>query len=102
MASQLDATKILEKFEHLPAQGRYGVLAGVGVGVILLYYMTLFGSVQNDLRAAQQQLAQVQGKIAEAQAVVTNLETFRARREELAKRYEAARERLPSATELPV
>jgi type IV pilus assembly protein PilO len=102
MAGQLDTQKLLEQLEHLPAPARYGVLAGVGVAVLVIYYFTLFSSVKSDLDLAQRQLIELQGKIAETQAVVSNLETFRARREELAKRYESARERLPSATELPV
>jgi type IV pilus assembly protein PilO len=102
MAGQLEAQKILAQLEQLSAPARYGVLAGVGALVVAVYYMTLFGGVQTQLRVATAQLIEVQGKIAEARAVASNLETFRARREELAKRYETARERLPSATELPV
>src|SRR5262245_40785819 len=102
MASQLDAQKLLEQFERLPRHTRHGVLAGVGVLVVALYYFTLFGGVQSDLRNAQVQLAKLQGEIAEAKAVTANLPTFRARSEELARKFDAARERLPSATELPV
>jgi type IV pilus assembly protein PilO len=102
MASQLDAQKLLEQIDRLPAHARHGVLAGVSVFVMVVYYFTLFGGVQTDLRNAQVQLAQLQGQIAEAKAVTANLPTFRARSEELARKFDAARERLPSATELPV
>jgi type IV pilus assembly protein PilO len=104
MASQaeLNVQKLLEQFEALPAPGRYGALAGVVVVVLGLYYFTMFGPVQANLRSSQQQLAKLQGEIAEARAVVANLDGFRTRSEELAKKYETARERLPNATELPV
>ena len=102
MAGQLDAQKFLEQLEQLPRQARQLVMVGVCAAVVLIYYLAVYGGVQQELDVARQQLAKVQGEIAEAQAVVANLETFRARSEELSRKYEAARERLPSATELPV
>ena len=102
MGSQLDVQKLLEQMEQLPAWGRQCVLAGVCALVVVVYYFTLYGGVQKDLQVASTKLAQLQNEIQKARAVAANLEMFRTRSEELGRKYEAARERLPSQNELPV
>ena len=102
MAGQVDAQKILQWLETLPNPHRHALLGALAVGIVGVYAIAWFPSVQSDLNGAKQQLAKLQGEIAEAKAVVANLETFRARSEELGRKYQSARERLPNATELPV
>jgi type IV pilus assembly protein PilO len=102
MATQLDAQKLLEQLDQLPAPARYGVYAGVALLVVLVYYFSLYGEAQRKLQVAQSKLATLQGEIAEAKAVAVNLEKFRASGEELREQLRAALERLPNATELPV
>jgi type IV pilus assembly protein PilO len=102
MAGQLDAQKILQWLETLPNAYRHGLFAALSVGIVGVYGLTWLPAVHKDLTGAKQQLAKLQGEIAEAKAVVANLDTFRARSEELGRKYQTARERLPNATELPV
>ena len=102
MAAQLDANKLMEQLDQLPAPARYGVYAGVALLVVVVYYFTLYGEAQRRLTIAQGRLASLQGEIAEAKSVAANLEKFRASGEELREQLRVALERLPNATELPV
>jgi len=99
---QIDVQKLIEKLEQLPTLARIGVYAGVSLGVVLIYYLSLHGGAQSRLSAAQNQLASLQGQIAEAKSVAANLDSFRKRGEELQEELRAALERLPNAAELPV
>lgn len=101
IGEDLDLNKLMENMAKLPPAGRYGVLAGVFVLVILLYWLTLFGGKKTELQVANNQLAKVEQNIQSAKSVASNLESFKRQREELQKEFEAAKKKLPSSTELP-
>ena len=44
IGENLDAKKILEQIERLPAAARFGVLAGVAAVLVAVYWFTLFSS----------------------------------------------------------
>ena len=102
MASQgLDANQILQQIERLPLGARLGLLAGVFVLVIGVYWMAIYGGEREALGAKSAQLTKLQSEIAEARAVASNLNSFREQREILRKEFEGALQRLPNDTELP-
>ena len=101
MASQLDANQILQQIERLPFGARLGLLAGVFVLVIGMYWMGIYDGQRQTLEAQRTQLTKLQSEIAESRAVASNLNSFREQREILRKEFEGALQRLPNDTELP-
>jgi type IV pilus assembly protein PilO len=100
-ASGFDLNQILSQIERLPQAARYGLLAGVFVAVIGIYWATIYGGERDQLDAKQAQLTKLQSEIAEARAVASNLKSFQEQRELLRKELEGALQRLPNDTELP-
>ena len=101
MASQLDANQILQQIERLPFGARLGLLVGVFVLVIGMYWMGIYDGQRSALEAQRTQLTKLQSEIAESRAVASNLNSFREQREILRKEFEGALQRLPNDTELP-
>lgn len=101
MASQLDPNQILQQIERLPFGARLGLLAGVFVLVIGMYWMGIYDGQRQTLEAQRTQLTKLQSEIAESRAVASNLNSFREQREILRKEFEGALQRLPNDTELP-
>jgi type IV pilus assembly protein PilO len=101
IAENLDAQKLLQKLDRLPAPARGGVLAAVALVVIGLYMMLFFGGNQTTLRGLQTRRAKVEQDIQAARAVANNLESFKAKREELGNQLQAALEKLPESSDLP-
>ena len=101
MASQLDANQILQQIERLPFGARLGLLAGVFVLVIGMYWMGIYDGQRQTLEAQRTQLTKLQSEIAESRAVASNLNSFREQREILRKEFEGALQRLHNDTELP-
>ena len=101
MASQLDANQILQQIERLPFGARLGLLVGVFVLVIGMYWMGIYDGQRQTLEAQRTQLTKLQSEIAESRAVASNLNSFREQREILRKEFEGALQRLPNDTELP-
>lgn len=102
MANQIDAEKLLQKLETLPPPARYGVLAGVSLLVVALYFFSFYSGQRTTLTNLEHQLAGLQSKISEAKAIAANIDSFRARGEELRHELAAALARLPNERELPV
>jgi len=102
MANQIDAEKLLQKLDTLPPPARYGVLAGVALLVVVIYYLSFHSGDQAKLASLEQSLAGLQSKISEAKAIAANIDSFRARGEELRRELSAALSRLPNERELPV
>ena len=102
IGEDLDLKKLMDQMAKLPPAGRYGVLGGLFVLVLGLYWLTLYGGKQTELRAAQSQLAQVEQEIQSAKSVASNLESFKRQREELQAELNSALRKLPNASELPV
>lgn len=100
-ASGFDAQQVLQQIERLPAAARFGLLVGVFLAVIGLYWVTIYGGERNKLNQKRVQLTKVQSEIAEARAVASNLKSFQEQRELLRKELEGALQRLPNDTELP-
>ena len=101
IGEKFDAQQLMQKFDRLPAVGRYGILAGVTLAVVALYLMLFFGSDQKALHALQVKRAKVEQDIQAAKAVANNLESFKKKREELQEQLKAALEKLPESSDLP-
>jgi type IV pilus assembly protein PilO len=101
IGENLDAQKLLQKLDRLPAPARGGVLGAVALLVIGLYMLLFFGGNQTTLRGLQTRRAKVEQDIQAARAVANNLESFKAKREELGNQLQAALEKLPESSDLP-
>ena len=91
----------MQQIERLPAAGRFGLLVGVFLAVIGLYWFAVYGGERTKLNQKRTQLTKVQSEIAEARAVASNLKSFQEQRDLLHRELEGALRRLPNATELP-
>ncbi len=101
MAAKVDPNQILQQLERLPQPARYGVLVGLCVLVVGLYWMAVYGGQRQQLQVKRTQLTQLQSEIAEARAVAANLKSFEEQRELLRRELDGALQRLPNDTELP-
>jgi type IV pilus assembly protein PilO len=101
IGENLDAQKLLQKLDRLPAPARGGVLAAIALVVVGIYFMLFFGGNQTTLRAMQTRRAKVEQDIQAARAVANNLESFKRKREELGAQLQAALEKLPESSDLP-
>ena len=101
IGENLDAQKLLQKLDRLPAPARGGVLAAIALVVVGLYFLLFFGGNQNSLRQLQTRRAKVEQDIQAARAVANNLESFKRKREELGEQLQAALEKLPESSDLP-
>jgi type IV pilus assembly protein PilO len=101
IGENIDAQKLMQKLERLPAPARGGVLAGIALAVVGLYMVLFFGGNQTTLRGLQTRRAKVEQDIQSARAVANNLESFKKKREELGEQLQAALEKLPESSDLP-
>jgi type IV pilus assembly protein PilO len=101
IGENIDAQKLLQKFERMPAPMRSAVLGAIAFAVIGLYMVIFFGSNQGQLRGLQTRHAKVEQDIQAAKAVANNLEAFKKKREELGEQLQAALEKLPESSDLP-
>jgi type IV pilus assembly protein PilO len=101
IGENIDAQKLLQKLERLPAPARGGVLAGIALAVVGLYMVLFFGGNQTTLHGLQTRRAKVEQDIQSARAVANNLESFKKKREELGQQLQAALEKLPESSDLP-
>ncbi len=102
IGESLDVQKLLEKLERLPTPVKLGVLAGLALVVVVLYWFTLYGSQRTQLKGLEAQLTEVESQIAEAKAVASNLKSFQEEQERLHAELDAALRQLPNSSELPV
>lgn len=101
LADNIDAQKLLQKFERMPAPMRSAVLGAIALVVVALYMVLFFGSNETQLRSLQTQHAKVEQDIQAAKAVANNLEAFKRKREELGQQLQGALEKLPESSDLP-
>ncbi|HTO05838.1 MAG TPA: type 4a pilus biogenesis protein PilO [Myxococcota bacterium] len=101
IGQNIDAQKLLQKFERMPAPMRSAVLGAIALAVIGLYMVLFFGSNQAQLRTLQTRHAKVEQDISAAKAVANNLDAFKRKREELGQQLQAALEKLPESSDLP-
>lgn len=80
---------------------RFGILAGVSVLVVAIYWGALYSGERQKLQLKRGQLTQLQSEIAESRAVASNLKSFQEQREILRRELNDALQRLPNDTELP-
>ncbi len=102
IAEGLDAKKILEQIDRLPAPARFGILAGVAAVLIAVYWFTIFSSTRQNLASLKTQLTQIESDIVEARTVASNLTSFQERQKELEAELRTALQQLPNSSELPV
>ena len=101
LADKIDAQKMLQKLDRLPAPMRGGVLVAIALLVVGIYFLMFFGGNQGSLRQLQTRRAKVEQDIQAARAVANNLESFKKKREELGAQLQAALEKLPESSDLP-
>jgi len=80
---------------------RLGILAGVSLLVVAIYWAAMYSGERQELQAKRGQLTQLQSEIAESRAVASNLKSFQEQREILRRELNGALQRLPNDTELP-
>lgn len=102
IGGNLDAKKILEQVERLPAAARFGVLAGIAAVLVAVYWFTLFSSTRQNLGRLKTQLTKIEAEIVEARTIASNLKTFEEEQEVLKAELKAALRQLPNSSELPV
>ncbi len=102
LAEGLDAKKILEQIDRLPAPARFGILAGVAAVLIAVYWFTIFSSTRQNLASLKTQLTQIESDIVEARTVASNLTSFQEKQKELEAELRMALQQLPNSSELPV
>ena len=101
IGENIDAQKLLQKLERLPAPARGGVLAAIALAVVGLYMVLFFGGNQTSLRGLQTRRAKLEQDIQSARAIANNLDSFKKKREELGQQLQAALEKLPESSDLP-
>jgi len=101
IGENIDAQKLLQRFERMPSAARSGVLGAIALVVVGLYMVVFFGGNQTTLRGLQTRHAKIDQDIQAARAVANNLEAFKKRREELGQQLQAALEKLPESSDLP-
>ena len=101
IGENIDAQKLLQRFERLPPPARSGVLGAVGFVVVALYMVLFFGGNQSALHGLQNKRAKLEQDIQSARAVANNLDSFKKKREELGEQLQAALEKLPESSDLP-
>lgn len=101
MASKIDLNQILQQVERLPQAARMGLVAGLFVALIGIYWAAIYSGERQALEAKQNQLTQLTSEIAEARAVASNLKSFQEQRGLLKQELEGALQRLPNSAELP-
>jgi type IV pilus assembly protein PilO len=101
IGENIDAQKLLQKFDKLPAPARSGALGAVALVIVGLYMVLFFGGNQTQLRSLQTRHAKIDQDIQSARAVANNLEAFKKKREELGEQLQAALEKLPESSDLP-
>ena len=100
-SSGLDFNQILQQVEKLPSAARFGILAGVALLVVAIFWLAIHSGDRQQLEAKRAQLTQLQSEIAEARAVASNLKCFQEQRGILRRELNDALQRLPNDTELP-
>ncbi len=98
----LDAKKILEQIDKLPAPARFGILAGVAAVLVAVYWFTIFSSTRQNLGRLKTQLTQIESDIVEAKTVASNLTSFQEKQKELEVELRTALQQLPNSSDLPV
>lgn len=101
IGENIDAQKLLQKLERLPAPARGGVLGLIALLVVGIYFLLFFGGNQTALHGLQNRRAKLEQDIQAARAVANNLESFKKKREELGATLQAALEKLPESSDLP-
>lgn len=102
LRDRLDPNQLLARMERLPMSGRLGLVAAVFVGLIGIYWFTLYGGQRQQLHSLQGQLSKLEARINESRAVASNLKTFQEKRESLKAELAEALRRLPNQKELPI
>ena len=102
IGENLDAKKILEQIERLPAAARFGVLAGVAAVLVAVYWFTLFSSTRENLGRLKTQLTKIEAEIIETRTVASNFNTFEEEQKVLKAELKAALRQLPNSSDLPV
>src|SRR5262245_5027369 len=101
MADKLDVNALMKRYEALPSPARFGVLGGIALLIVGVYYAAFFGGMRTELANLDKKLEKVESSIQSAKAVASNLEAFKRKREELQGQLKEALRKLPSSSDLP-
>lgn len=101
MADKLDVNALLKRYEALPSPARFGVLGGIALLVVGVYYAAFFGGMRTELAGLDKKLEKIESSIQSAKAVASNLESFKRKREELQAQLKEALRKLPTSSDLP-
>jgi len=101
IGENFDIEKGLEYLGRLPTPARFGIMGGIALVIVALYWLTIFGGQRTVLDGVEEKLAKLEQDIQSAKAVASNLESFKRKREELKKELQASLQKLPNSSELP-
>ncbi len=101
IGENIDLEKGLEQLGRLPTPARFGIMGGIALVIVGLYWLTVFSGQRTVLEGVEKKLAKLEQDIQSAKAVASNLESFKRKREELKKELQASLQKLPNSSELP-
>ena len=92
----------MDKINKLPRNQKIGLLAGLVVVMLGLYWYLFFQAKQQELRTESEKLVQLQNKLAENKTLAADLPRFKAELARLNGELNQALRQLPNGKELPV
>jgi type IV pilus assembly protein PilO len=92
----------MDKLNKLPRKQKIGLLAGLAVVILGLYWYLLFQDKQRELAAESEKLVQLQNHLAENKTLAADLPRFKAELARLNSELNEALRQLPNGKELPV
>ncbi len=92
----------MDKLNKLPRKQKIGLLAGLVVVMLGLYWYLFFQGKQQELNAESEKLVQLQNKLAENKTLAADLPRFKAELARLNGELNEALRQLPNGKELPI
>jgi type IV pilus assembly protein PilO len=92
----------LEQITKLPKGARFGILAGIGVVLVIGYFLLFYQEKSNELKNLRAQELELQRKLSEVRSVAANISAFEAEIADLEIKLKTALRQLPNEKELEV
>lgn len=91
----MDPKEILDKFLKLPTAVRAGILLGVYVLIVVLYYGAFYTEAESELQKKKESYEQLHSKLVQTQRVASQIDTFIEEVEQLKEQLAQAQDQLP-------